>query len=142
MGVVTILDFLPVNMATEQERTFSPTYQVNTALLAKHIPVCGPYVAQSVQSHWNPTVAQQTVSQPSQKPTIVNFSIKVINPERKRDAKKFILRAFEPQTLESLREEVLEQLGKNVVSFQLNFDVGYMTGNQRICFREKDKIGP
>ena len=38
------------------------------------------------------------------------------------------------ETVESLREEILEQLGKNVVSFQLNFDVGYMTGNQRICF--------
>ena len=36
----------------------------------------------------------------------------------------------------------MEQLGKNVVSFQLNFDVGYMSGNQRICFREKDEIGP
>ena len=85
------------------------------------------------------------MTQPSQKPTTVDFSIKVINPERKRDAKKFILRAIEPQTLEtveSLREEILEQLGKNMVSFQLNFDVGYMTGNQRICFREKDKIGP
>ena len=29
----------------------------------------------------------------------------------------------------------------NVVSFQLNFDVGYMSGNQRICFGEKDEIG-
>ena len=119
MGVVTILDFLPVNMATEQDRTSSTTYEVNTALLANHIPVYGSYVAQSIQSHWNPTVAQQTVSQPLQKPTIVDFSIKVINPERKRDAKKFILRAIEPQTLEtveSLREEILEQLGKNVGS--------------------------
>ena len=28
-----------------------------------------------------------------------------------------------------------------MVSFQLNFDVGYMSGNQRICFREKNEIG-
>ena len=132
-------------MATEQDQTFSATYQVNTALLANHIPVYGPYVAPSIQSHWNPTVTQQTVSQPPQRPTIVDFSIKVINPERKRDAKNFVLRAIEPETLEtveSLREEILEQLGKNVVSFQLNFDVGYMAGNQRICFKEKNKIGP
>ena len=132
-------------MATEQDQTFSATYQVNTALLANHIPVYGPYIALSIQSHWNPTVTQQTVSQPPQRHTIVDFSIKVINPERKRDAKNFVLRAIEPETLEiveSLREEILEQLGKNVVSFQLNFDVGYMGGNQRICFKEKDKIGP
>ena len=132
-------------MATEQDQTFSATYQVNTALLANYIPVYGPYVAPSIQSHWNPTVTQQTVSQPPQRPTIVDFSIKVINPERKRDAKNFVLRAIEPETLEtveSLREEILEQLGENVASFQLNFDVSYMAGNQRICFKEKDKIGP
>jgi len=44
----------------------------------------------------------------------VDFSIKVINPEQKRDAKNFILRAIEPETLEtveSLREKILEQLG-------------------------------
>ena len=28
------------------------------------------------------------------------------------------------------------------MSYQLKFDVGFATGNQRICFREKDKIGP
>ena len=32
----------------------------------------------------------------------------------------------------------MEQLGKGVVSFQLNFDVGYMSGSQRICFTEKE----
>ena len=93
---------------------------MNTALLANHIPVYGPYVAQSVQTHWNPTVVQQTVSRLSQKPTTVDFSIKVINPERKRDAKKVHSQSIEPETIEAvenLREEILEQLGKNVVSF-------------------------
>ena len=28
------------------------------------------------------------------------------------------------------------------MSYQLKFDAGFATGNQRICFREKDKIGP
>ena len=28
-----------------------------------------------------------------------------------------------------------------MVSFQLDFGVGYMTGNDRICFKEKDDIG-
>ena len=60
-----LLNFLPLdtNIATEQDQTFSATYQVNTALLANHIHVYGPYVAPSIQSHWNPTVTQQTVSQ-------------------------------------------------------------------------------
>ena len=28
------------------------------------------------------------------------------------------------------------------MSYQLKFDVGFATGNQRICLRKKDKIGP
>ena len=92
---------------------------MNTALLADHIPVYRPYVAQSIQRYWNTAVAQQTVSQPPQKPTIVDFSIKVINPERKRDAKEFILRAIEPQTLETV--ESLRKYWSNLGKMWLVF---------------------
>ncbi len=134
---------------------FSPTYQVrntaNVALLANHVPVYSPYITQSVQSHWSQTGIPLTPQQESQvhgkapKCTVTDVSIRVINPERKRDAKMFILKSIELttfRTVKGLREEILEQLGKNVVSFQLDFDISYMTGNQRICFRERDEIAP
>ena len=70
-------------------------------------------------------------------------TIKVVNPDQKRDTKTYILRDVQVEslvTLHALREEILEQLGKHVVSFKLNFDTGYMSGNQRICFTEKDEM--
>jgi len=42
--------------------------------------------------------------------------------------------------LKSLKEEILEQLGKKVVSFDLKFDVGYTIGAQRISFSEADGV--
>ena len=35
----------------------------------------------------------------------------------------------------------MEQLGKNVVCFDLQFDVGYMMGAQKISFSETDNMG-
>jgi len=93
--------------------------------------------------HHNPKVKTVKVTPP--KCTVVDFTIRVINPERKRDAKTFILKGIELETfgtVKNLREEILEQLGRNVVTFMLDFGVGYMAGNQRICFQEKDQIGP
>ena len=44
--------------------------------------------------------------------------------------------------LKSLKEEILKQLaiGKKVVSFNLEFDVGYVIGTQKICFSETDDV--
>lgn len=39
-----------------------------------------------------------------------------------------------------LRDEVLEQLGKKVVKFDLSFEIGYLSGARRINFNEKDDI--
>ena len=72
-----------------------------------------------------------------------DFTIRVVNPDRKRDTKTYILRDVQIEslvTLHALCEEILEYLGKHVVSFKLNFDTGYMSGNQQICFTEKDKM--
>jgi len=74
--------------------------------------------------------------------TLLPKDAPVVNPERKRYTKTFILKGMEIETfrtVNSLWEEILEQLGKNVVSFMLDFGVGYMAGNQRICFGEKDE---
>jgi len=69
-------------------------------------------------------------------------TIKVVDPDQKRDTKTYILQDVQVEslfTLHALREEILEQLGKHVVSFKLNFDAGYVSGSQRICFTEKDE---
>lgn len=73
----------------------------------------------------------------------IQFVIKVINPISKRDFKSYTIRLKEVQTitLKSLKEEILEQLGKNVVCFDLQFDVGYMMGAQKISFSETDNMG-
>ena len=66
-------------------------------------------------------------------PSRVMTTIKVVNPDQKRDTKTYILRDVQVEslvTLHALCEEILEQLGKHVVSFKLNFDTGYMSGNQ------------
>ena len=45
---------------------------------------------------------------------------------------------FHPQTirtLKRLREQIFEQLG---ISFQLDFDIGCKSGNQGICFTERE----
>ena len=69
--------------------------------------------------------------------------IKVINPNCKREYKNFNLRLqhLSSFTLKSLKEEVLEQLGKGVVCFDLKFDIGYMMGAQKISFSETDAMG-
>lgn len=73
-------------------------------------------------------------------PSRVLTTIKVVNPDQKRDTKTYILRDVRIEslvTLHALREEILEQF---VVSFRLNFDTGYMSGNKRICCTEKDEM--
>ena len=71
-----------------------------------------------------------------------SIPIKVVNPLRKRDGKSYMLYLdIEKVTsLKSLQEEILEQLGKAVVSFDLKFDLGYFSGSQRICFSASDNL--
>ena len=138
-----------------------PTYQVNAAnvaLLPNQAPLYRPSFNQSAQGYSNQSgipyaSAQAETTQSTNgavggvqscsdsRDTMMDIPIRVINPKKKRDVKTYILKDIQPQmirTLKCLREEILEQLGKGVVSFQLNFDVGYMSGSHRICFTEKE----
>ena len=56
----------------------------------------------------------------------IQFVIKVINPNSKRDFNTYTIRLKQVRsmTLKSLKEEILEQLGKSIVRFDLEFDVG------------------
>ena len=100
-------------------------------------PAYRPYITQSVQGHLNqsgvsltPKPKSHDQSNPPPPPpppppphpkcTIADFTIRVINPECKRDGKNFVLKDIELETfgtVKSLREEIL---GENVVSFQLD----------------------
>ena len=64
----------------------------------------------------------------------IQFVIKVINPNSKRDFKTYTIR-LKSMTLKSLKEEILEQLGKSIVCFDLEF------GTQTISFSETDDVG-
>ena len=72
----------------------------------------------------------------------LDIPIKVINPSKKRESKTYMLNIPIDQmgSLKSLREHILEQLGENVVSFDLQFDVGYYSSTHKICFVNGDDI--
>ena len=71
-----------------------------------------------------------------------SLPIKVINYEKKRQSKTFMLRHLnkdKPKNLVSLKEEIVAQLGQEVRN-DLKFDVGYLSGSQRISFVSTDNI--
>ena len=73
----------------------------------------------------------------------VDFTIRVINPKYKREAKTYVLHSVPMThitTLKRFKEIILEQLGKNVVCFSLEFDVGYIVGSSKICFSQSDDV--
>ena len=84
------------------------------------------------------TDRQATVS----KLSLFAIPIKVINPSKKRESKTYMLNVPTDQVhnLKTLRELILEQLGKNVVSFDLHFDVGYFSSTHKISIVEGDDI--
>ena len=65
-------------------------------------------------------------SDPTQKKKLDSIPIIVLNPSRKRD-KSYMLNLHIDSTsnLKHLREKILEQLGKDIISFDLKFDVGF-----------------
>ena len=70
-----------------------------------------------------------------------SIPIKVFNPSKKRESKTYMLKLNPAvNNLQLLREEILEQLGKGVVKYDLSFDVGYFSGSHKIIFTEADKI--
>lgn len=94
-----------------------------------------------------PCTSSSTSSQESRvtkaKCASVDLAIKVINPKCKREAKTYILHSISVSnitTLKRLKEIILEQLGKSVVSFRLGFDVGYIVSGNRICFSQSDDV--
>jgi len=68
--------------------------------------------------------------------------IKVMNVTRKQDSKMYMLNLNMESLhkLKDLREDTLDQLGKEIVPHDLKFSVGYYLGSHHICFAESDDI--
>ena len=101
----------------------SSTTSVSQGMGSTHVSVASPHLINVSQ------VSASTSGSPDQS---LSIPIKVINPLRKRECKSYLLTLnMENITnLSSLKEEILEQLGKTVVSFDMQFDVGHFSGSQ------------
>ena len=87
-------------------------------------------------------IQPQPQSEPELSKESVSMTIKVFNPSRKRECKTFVLslKVNNMISVRALREEVLKQLGKQTISFDLNFDIGYISGSQKVSFSPSDNI--
>ena len=72
-----------------------------------------------------------------------DIPIKVINPSNKHESKTYMLslQLEKMGTLKCLREHILDQLGKGVIKFNLQFDVGYFSGTHKICLSKMTVLG-
>ena len=80
----------------------------------------------NVGNRGDPVTDQQATAS---KLPLVAMPIKVINPSKKRESKMYMPNI----PIETLREHIIEQLGKNVISFDLHFDVGYFRPQNLLC---------
>ena len=81
----------------------------------------------NVGSRGDPVTDQQATAS---KLPLVAIPMKVINPSKKQES-KICIPINQMDNLKTLREHILEQLGKNVVSFDLHFDVGYFLSTHK-----------
>ena len=67
--------------------------------------------------------------------------LKVINPAKKREYKVFQIDVLTSVDSEKeLRKVIFDKVGKNVVPFDVNFEVGYYEGNTRMSFPRNDEF--
>lgn len=67
--------------------------------------------------------------------------LKVINPAKKRKYKVFQIDVLTSVDSEKeLRKVIFDKIGKNIVPFDLNFEVGYYEGNTRMSFSRNDEF--
>ena len=73
----------------------------------------------------------------------ISVDIKVINPDKRSENKLFTLRNVDCDKLGSpvdLNKIIFDQLGQNLVSRDLTFDVGYYRGNKRVNILGSDDM--
>ena len=86
---------------------------------------------------------QSTSSQPQSAPSLLSVPVEVINPDKKSDTKLFMLRNVDKDNLGTLTDfkgTIFEQFGEEVVSSELNFEMGFYHNNKRIWVRNAEDI--
>jgi len=135
------------NQVLEQFKLVFPTVSSTVSVSSNVNSVTGDSNVLTVSG--TPGAAQKRTPVSASKPVAatpviksVAIPIRVINPLRKRAHKTYMLSLCleATRTLRHLKEEILEQLGKDVVSFDLQFDVGYYVSSARIHYADGDNI--
>lgn len=66
----------------------------------------------------------------------INFNVRVINPKQKSQYETYVLHDVgRVSTPDGLREELVKQFGKTIVSQKLDFSIGYMKSGSKVWIR-------
>ena len=82
--------------------------------------------------------AQSTSSQAQSTPSLLSVPVKIINPDKKSEAKLYMLRNVDKEnlgTLTDFKAMIFEQFGEEVVSSELDFEMGFYRNNKRVWVR-------
>ena len=76
-------------------------------------------------------------------PKRMNFNVKIINPEKKKEFKTYVLRNVTKYSISTpplLRKELLQQFGDRLVSRKQDFAVGFMKNSSKVSIRSSADI--
>ena len=82
--------------------------------------------------------AQSTSSQAQSIPSLLSVPVKIINPDQESEAKLYMLRNVDKEnlgTLTDFKDMIFEQFGEEVVSSELDFEMGFYRNNKRVWVR-------
>ena len=82
--------------------------------------------------------AQPTSNQAQSTPSLLSVPVKIINPDKKSEAKLYMLRDVDKEnlgTLTDFKEMIFEQFGEEVVNSELDFEMGFYRNNKRVWVR-------
>ena len=83
----------------------------------------------------------QLTSGPRDNYSTYTVSVKVLSPSNKKDFKMYTLRNVELSVMkrpDDIKNKLLEQIGGQVVSESLEFDLGYYTGKEKKWINNQD----
>ena len=146
-GAESLPQWFPLLFSNVAQTSIVPKQPSTSASQVSHAQKVGTQVtvisggnsSLNIGNRGDPVTDQQATAS---KLPLVAIPIKVINPSKKRESKTYMLNIpiDRMDNLKTLREYILEQLGKNVVSFDLHFDVGYFSSTHKICFVDGDDV--
>jgi hypothetical protein len=80
----------------------------------------------------------QAQSSSQSTPTLLSVPVKILNPDKKSEAKLYMLRDVDKDnlgTLTEFKERIFEQFGEEVVNDELDFEMGFYRNNKRVWVR-------